>query len=51
MAMHPVEIFIYFSVSLIHWIIPSHPFHFLYDLQHAALAPASRSITVLRGRS
>jgi sterol desaturase/sphingolipid hydroxylase (fatty acid hydroxylase superfamily) len=41
MAMHPVEIVLYFSVVLIHWIIPTHPFIFLFDLQHAALAPAS----------
>jgi len=41
MAMHPVEIVLYLSVALIHWVIPSHPFHFLYDLQHAGLAPAS----------
>ncbi len=40
MAMHPVETFLYLSVVLIHWIIPSHPFHFLFDLQHAALGPA-----------
>jgi ferredoxin-NADP reductase/sterol desaturase/sphingolipid hydroxylase (fatty acid hydroxylase superfamily) len=40
MAMHPVETIIYLSVCLIHWIIPSHPFHFLFDLQHAALGPA-----------
>ncbi len=41
MAMHPVEIVLYFSVSLIHWVVPSHPFIFLFNLQHAALAPAS----------
>jgi len=40
MAMHPVETALYLSVCLIHWVIPSHPFHFLFDLQHAALAPA-----------
>lgn len=41
MAMHPVETLIYLSVSMIHWIIPSHPFHFLFDLQHAAIGPVS----------
>jgi len=41
MAMHPVEHFLYFSVVLIHWVIPSHPLHFLFNLQHAGLAPAS----------
>jgi len=40
MAMHPVETAFYLSVATIHWIVPSHPFHFLYDLQHAALSPA-----------
>lgn len=40
MAMHPVESFLYLSVCLIHWIIPSHPFHFLFTLQHAGLGPA-----------
>lgn len=40
MAMHPVEGALYLSVCLIHWVVPSHPFHFLFDLQHAALAPA-----------
>ena len=40
MAMHPVETTIYLSVAMIHWIVPSHPFHFLFDLQHAALGPA-----------
>ena len=38
--MHPVEIVLYLSVVLIHWVVPSHPFHFLFDLQHAALGPA-----------
>lgn len=41
MAMHPVEALVYLSVCCIHWIIPSHPFHFLFDLQHAGLVPAS----------
>jgi len=40
MAMHPVELLIYFSVVLIHWIVPSHPFHFFFNLQHTAIAPA-----------
>jgi sterol desaturase/sphingolipid hydroxylase (fatty acid hydroxylase superfamily) len=41
MAMHPVETIIYLSVCCIHWIVPSHPIHFLFDLQHAALGPAN----------
>jgi sterol desaturase/sphingolipid hydroxylase (fatty acid hydroxylase superfamily) len=40
MAMHPVETILYLSVAAIHWVVPSHPFHFLFDLQHAALGPA-----------
>ena len=40
MAMHPVETIIYLSVCMIHWVVPSHPFHFVFDLQHAALGPA-----------
>ena len=40
MAMHPIEGFIYLSVVMIHWVIASHPFHFLFNLQHAALGPA-----------
>ncbi|MCF7675221.1 MAG: sterol desaturase family protein [Akkermansiaceae bacterium] len=40
MAMHPVEGLLYLSVALIHWVIPSHPFHFLFNLQHAGLGPA-----------
>jgi ferredoxin-NADP reductase/sterol desaturase/sphingolipid hydroxylase (fatty acid hydroxylase superfamily) len=41
MAMHPIEHVLYFSVTLIHWIIPSHPIHFLYNAQHTALSPAA----------
>ena len=40
MAMHPAEGFLYLSVCLIHWIVPSHPFHFMFCLQHAGLGPA-----------
>jgi len=40
MAMHPVEHVLYFSVVLIHWVIPSHPIHFLFNAQHTALTPA-----------
>jgi len=38
--MHPVEHLIYFSCVLIHFVVPSHPIHFLFDAQHAALTPA-----------
>ena len=40
LAMHPVEHMLYFSVVLLHWIIPSHPVHAIFNLAHAALAPA-----------
>jgi sterol desaturase/sphingolipid hydroxylase (fatty acid hydroxylase superfamily) len=40
MSMHPVEHILYFSVVLIHWIVPSHPVHFLFNSQHTALTPA-----------
>ncbi len=40
MAMHPVEHLLYFSVVLIHWVIPSHPIHLLFNAQHTALTPA-----------
>jgi sterol desaturase/sphingolipid hydroxylase (fatty acid hydroxylase superfamily) len=40
LAMHPVEHLLYFSVGLIHWIVPSHPVHAIFDYVHAALAPA-----------
>ena len=40
LAMHPVEHLLYFSVVLIHWVVPSHPIHFLFNAQHTALTPA-----------
>ena len=40
LAMHPFEHLLYFSGVLIHWIIPSHPIHALFHLQHAAITPA-----------
>ncbi len=41
LAMHPVEHVLYFSVVLIHWVVPSHPIHMLFNSQHTALTPAS----------
>lgn len=41
MAMHPVELVLYISVVLIHWVVPSHPLHFLYNLQHTTLTPGA----------
>jgi len=40
LAMHPVEHLLYFSGVLIHWIVPSHPIHVIFHLQHLAFAPA-----------
>jgi sterol desaturase/sphingolipid hydroxylase (fatty acid hydroxylase superfamily) len=40
-SMHPVEHVIYFSRLLIHWVVPSHPIHFLFQSQDAALGPAN----------
>ena len=39
LSMHPVEHVIYFSVVLIHLVVPSHPLHFIFNLQHTALSP------------
>jgi sterol desaturase/sphingolipid hydroxylase (fatty acid hydroxylase superfamily) len=40
LAMHPVEHLLYFSGVLVHWIVPSHPIHVIFHLQHLAFAPA-----------
>ncbi len=40
LAMHPIEHLLYFSVGLIHWFVPSNPVHAIFNLTHAALAPA-----------
>lgn len=40
LAMHPVEHVLYWSGVLIHWIVPSHPLHALFHMQHAALTPS-----------
>lgn len=40
MSMHPVEHVLYFSGVLIHWIVPSHPLHAIFHLQHLSFAPA-----------
>ena len=39
-SMHPVEHVLYWSGVLIHWVIPSHPIHALFHMQHAAFTPA-----------
>jgi sterol desaturase/sphingolipid hydroxylase (fatty acid hydroxylase superfamily) len=40
LAMHPVEHLLYFTGVLIHWIIPSHPIHAIFHVQHAGITPA-----------
>ena len=40
LAMHPVEQLWYWSGAVIHWVLPSHPIHVIFHLQHAALTPA-----------
>ena len=40
LSMHPVEHLLYFSVVLIHFVVPSHPLHFFFNSQHTALTPA-----------
>ena len=40
LAMHPIEHVIYFSVVLIHFVVPSHPVHFIFNSQHTALTPS-----------
>ena len=40
LAMHPVEHVLYFSCVLIHWIVPSHPLHAIFNLVHTSLSPA-----------
>ncbi len=39
LSMHPVEHFFYFTGVLIHFVIPSHPIHALFHIQHAAFSP------------
>ncbi len=41
LSMHPVEHLIFFSAVLIHFVIPAHPLHILFHLQHQALTAAS----------
>jgi sterol desaturase/sphingolipid hydroxylase (fatty acid hydroxylase superfamily) len=40
LAMHPVEHLFYWTGVIFHWIVPSHPIHALFHLQHAAITPA-----------
>jgi sterol desaturase/sphingolipid hydroxylase (fatty acid hydroxylase superfamily) len=39
LAMHPIEHLVYFTCVLVHWVVPSHPMHALFNLFHAGLSP------------
>ncbi|TBX24651.1 sterol desaturase family protein [Nioella sediminis] len=41
LSMHPVEHLIFFSSILIHFIVPAHPLHILFHMQHQALTAAT----------
>jgi len=40
LSMHPLEHVAYFSAMAIHWVVPSHPLHLLFNEFHLAMAPA-----------
>jgi sterol desaturase/sphingolipid hydroxylase (fatty acid hydroxylase superfamily) len=39
LAMHPLEHLLYFTCVLVHWVVPSHPIHAVFNLVHAGLSP------------
>lgn len=41
LSMHPVEHVLFFSSVLIHWLVPAHPIHILFHMQHQALTAAT----------
>ncbi|MEM7177710.1 MAG: sterol desaturase family protein [Pseudomonadota bacterium] len=41
LSMHPVEHLMFFSSVLIHFVIPAHPIHIIFHLQHQALTAAT----------
>lgn len=41
LSMHPIEHLIFFSSILIHFVIPAHPIHILFHMQHQALTAAT----------
>ena len=41
LSMHPVEHLLFFSSILIHFVIPVHPLHILFHMQHQALTAAT----------
>jgi sterol desaturase/sphingolipid hydroxylase (fatty acid hydroxylase superfamily) len=40
LSMHPVEHLLYFSAVAIHWVVPSHPIHAMFNSLHLMMAPA-----------
>lgn len=40
-SMHPIEHLMFFSSVLIHFIIPAHPLHILFQMQHQSLTGVS----------
>lgn len=41
MSMHPIEHILYLSSGMIHWIVASHPIHFLFHMQSKVLEAAT----------
>jgi lathosterol oxidase len=41
MSMHPLEHLLYLSSGMIHWIVATHPIHFLFNMQVKALEAAT----------
>ena len=40
LSMHPIEHLFYFSCVFFNWIVPSSPFHAIFNLLHAGVSPA-----------
>ena len=40
LSMHPIEHIFYFSCVFFNWIVPSSPFHAIFNLLHAGISPA-----------
>jgi sterol desaturase/sphingolipid hydroxylase (fatty acid hydroxylase superfamily) len=39
LSMHPLEHLVYFTSVCIHWVLPAHPLHAMYNLVHLAMSP------------
>lgn len=40
LSMHPIEHLLYFSCVFFNWIVPSSPYHAIFNLMHAGISPA-----------